>query len=110
MCRDALLDWRYAIKHKPSDARRPTRDAVTIQIAELASLSAQVRMVATEPTRRVAVELEDHLMSLRDVLYQHDLNNTPPKDHMTYRKAFVPVLDGFVEAAGIELGLRRDGS
>jgi hypothetical protein len=105
LCRDALLNWRYAIKHKPSDARGPSREAAAERMARLASVSAQIGMIASKPTRNAARDVEAHLMSLKNEFYNFDRSGTPPtKRYNDYLQAFADVLDAFVSAAGRELG------
>lgn len=108
ICRDLLLEVSYAIRHKLPEGERNARwTRANEQIADVSSHVAQVSMVATTRTRRAAEALEQHLLELRIELYKHTKNDTASEASSVYRDAYRAVLDDFIAAASMELGITR---
>ena len=111
LCRDALLDWRHAIKHNGSNDKGKK---ATERMAGLASVTAQVRIIASEPTSEAAIEVENHMMTLKRYFFEYEEDRRKPEqerskqigEYEDYLKECRDRLNAFVTAANRELGHR----
>jgi hypothetical protein len=73
-------------------------------MAGLASVTAQVRIIASKPTSEAAMEVEKHMMTLKSEFFEYDNSGkAPTRDYDRYLKGCADRLDAFVEAADREL-------